>query len=267
MKRKFTDAVHTKDWAFGFAIAARGTIKVDGRMWQYLRAPHFVLASERLPMDFKGHAGPPFDPPPARAMTEAYIAATLTEKAMETSGEGFHGIVEMILRSFEGENGKMPVSFGESDVPFDGRLIAMMQPFVAKTDTVTVWRGGVEGKEWLRFETPRVRFVAMRLAGDPVLQVARTREEDGDVTIDADRLDEDRDYALAFVRRVVSTLDDASVDPSLIRIAPIAESLRHGAEMMGTDARDVSMILREAARACDRHGFSWAEIDAKRVMS
>lgn len=269
--RERTKSVHAKDGAFGFQVEARGTVRVVGATWRYMRGAHFVIASNRI--EFSRN-GPPYDDQSNRAIVDSYITTETTDVAFSGDGKKIKAIERVIFRQFDDDTSVVkPFSFGD-DTPYDGRMLSMLRCFVRDEERVVVLRGGCAGEEWVRFETPNTRMVVMRLSGYPTIVVGDTLNDVDDdasrIVVDADRLANDRKYALSFVSRFArSAIDAVSGNKAAYdacRSGSVSDLILHLANVVDENGKtELGMVLREAAYASESHGVTWSEIDAAGV--
>ena len=251
----------TREGAPGFAVHARGNVTVEGHAWRYVVAPHFVLASERLPHTDKG---PPFQGAADRATVSAMLNANVDDAVFETTGELLRAVCETTARHFEGYDGEQPIAFVDETYVVDARAVMLFAAYLGAKDRVIVRRIEHESERCLRFDAPRSRMFLARLTTEPELVIGmpgEVSESEGEIGVDLLRAGNDRAYALQFVR-TVRHASLAGSDPAA-QAAPPAASFKRGAEVVGEnqDGGNAAMVLREASRACEVHGFSWGEID------
>jgi hypothetical protein len=250
----------------GIPFHGRGTVKVDGALWQYVRSDAAVLAAERLPQ-FKGAIGH-YDLPAARAVVQAQLTCERGPAILDGNGKALTGLLDTLTRALGSDPsdlGQQPVGFGRGSPPptIDARFLHLAAPFVGAEEAFTL--ATVDDRA-LRFDSRRVRLVVAQLGGPPVLVVGGDLPPDG-VEIDCDRLMADRAYALAMARRFAREVE-ANVRRDLLRQGPPHLALAAAAAVADEyGAREDAMALREIARACDVHQIAWTEIDAGRALS
>lgn len=251
----------------GFPFHGRGTVRVNGALWQYVRSSSAVLAAESLPQ-FKGAMGR-FDDAVTRATLQAKLGCACGTALFEGTGKSLREVLATITRAL-GSNPndlpQQPVGFvAGTDPPrtIDVRFLHVAEPFVRDTEALTL---AVLDDRSLRLDAPRVRLCVAQLQGDPVLVIGGEIPADKQ-GIDGDRLATDRAYALAMARRFARGVE-ANVSGDLLRVGPPQLTLAAAGEVAAEhDALDDAMALREIAHACGLHGITWAEIDAGRVLS
>ena len=251
----------------GFPFHGRGTVRVNGALWQYVRSDSAVLAAESLPQ-FKGAMGR-FDDPAVRATVQAQLGCACGPSLFEGTGKALREVLATITRALGSDPNDLPqqpVGFvAGTDPPrtIDVRFLHIAEPFVRDTEALTLTP--VDNHS-LRLDAPRVRLCVAQLQGDPVLVIGGEIPADKQ-GIDGDRLATDRAYALAMARDLTRHTEQ-NLDRGVLREAPPCVALAAAGEIAREhDALDDAMALREIAHACGLHGITWAEIDAGRVLS
>lgn len=250
----------------GIPFHGRGTVKVYGVLWQYVRSDSAVLTAERLP-EFKGATGH-YDPPAVRAVIQAEVTRAPGATLLDGNGKSLRGLLDTFTRALGSDPdnlGQQPIGFGKGEPPpaIDARFLHLAVPFVGESET---WTLAPVDDRALRFDARRVRLVVAKLAGPPVLVVGGEIPTDG-VEINCDRLVADRAYALAMARRFAREVE-VNVRRDLLREAPPHVTLAAAAAVADEyGAREDAMALREIARARDVHQIAWAELDAGRMAS
>lgn len=250
----------------GLPFRGRGTVKVGGVLWQYVRSDSAVLAAERLPQ-FKGPAVL-YDSAAVRASVQAQLTCAPGPAVLDGTGKALVGLLDTLTRALGSDPadlGQQPVGFGKGEPPptIDARFLHLAVPFVGAEEAFTL--APVDDLS-LRLDARRVRLVVAQLKGPPVLVVGGEIPTDG-VEIDCDRLVADRAYALARARQFAREVE-ANVRRDLLRQGPPHVTLAAAGEVADEHgAREDAMALREIARACDVHQIAWAEIDAGRALS
>lgn len=142
-------------------VVARGTVRINGRVWPYVRSGHYILATERPVFPTQG-AGPPFDGDAARAVAQALLAPPPTEVVSEDSA--------VVMRKVAHEFGLIAEAHGREDLPlriggavFNVLYLPMAVAHARSgTDRVTLGRLG----DVLRVDSSASRFALMRASDE-----------------------------------------------------------------------------------------------------
>ena len=136
---------------YAMPITARGTVRVDGSVWQYIRGPFWISAGPRLPLPSGGR----IDTPETQAVVAAYLGRAGRMDAIRTAPAADIVKIHRMLVD-ELNEPRVPVMiFGRR---FDGMALGMA--LLCANDTRLEFG---RDDDVLLVRGPRTRFVLNRL--------------------------------------------------------------------------------------------------------
>lgn len=246
-------------------VFGRGTVRVGGALWQYVRSDVMLLAAVRmtLPPD----ASLRFDGAETRARVSALLTGDAARPVLEATGRFLREAEALFTREFTAYRAaaQFPVGFADTPTPLvlDGNAFPFVIPFLGVDARFTIAR--IDDRH-VRLDGPRVRMVTCALDTEPVLVFGGEAPAPG-TEFDVTRLSQDRDYARGHLRDALPRIE-ANVGPAALREGSPAAALAAVAELAERhEAPEDAMFLRELAHAAAHHGFTWAELDADRAQA